>query len=150
MRRSKSITRIFFLDTNVFVSAIKDPRRQTATLSLLLRLIEDPNVTLVGNDFLVEEMMRYAQRLGSETAAMIIQGLVAKMEIVKVKENFLRICRSYIDTHDSADIAHAATCLQTSSVLISNDHHFDRIRDEQIIRVMSASEALKLLIDGFP
>jgi len=146
MRRSKSITRVFLLDTNVFISAIKEPRRQTGTLSLILHIIEEPSIGLVGNALLAEEMTRYAELLKSETAATLLHALIAKMEIVKVQENYLKICKTYIETPDKADILHAATCLQTNAMLISNDHHFNRIRDEAIIKVWNTTEANKKLL----
>lgn len=145
MRRSKPITRISLLDTNVFISAIKDPRGQTGTLSLILRIIGDSSIALIGNAFLVEEMTRYAELLRSETAATILHALIAKMDIVNIQENYLKICKSYIETPDKADILHAATCLQKNAVLISNDHHFNRIRDEGIIKVWSTTEAIERL-----
>lgn len=146
MRRSKYDTRIFLLDTNVFISAVKDPRRQTGALRLILHIIGEPSIGLFGDELLVEEMARYAELLGSETAATIVNALIAKMEIIDVQENYLNICKSYIETPDKADILHAAACLQTNAVLISNDHHFNRIRDEGIIKVLSTTEAIKKLI----
>ena len=146
MRRSKYDTRIFLLDTNVFVSAVKEPRRQTGTLHLILHIIGEPSIGLFGDELLIEEMARYAELLGSETAATIVNALISKMEIIDVQENYLNICKSYIETPDKADILHAAACLQTNAVLISNDHHFNRIRDEGIIKVLSTTEAIKKLI----
>ena len=146
MRRSKHVTLKFLLDTNVFVSAIKDPRKQTGALRLILYIIGEAGIGLVGNDILVEEMVRYAELLRSETAATLLCALIAKVEIVNVRENYLKICKSYIETLDKADILHAATCLQTDAVLISNDQHFNRIRDEGIIRVWSTTEAIKKLL----
>ena len=150
MRRSKFATLIFLLDTNLFISAIKDPRRQTGALRLILHIIGEPGIDLVGNDLLVEEMARYAELLRSETAATLLCALIAKIEIVKVQENYLKICKSYIETPDKADILHAATCLQTNAVLISNDHHFNRIRDEGIIKVWSITEAIKSSSNNIP
>lgn len=146
MRRSKSITRVFLLDTNVFISAIKEPRRQTGTLSLILHIIEESSIGLVGNVLLAEEMTRYAELLKSETAATLLHALIAKMKIVKVQENYLKICKTYIETPDKVDILHAATCLQTNATLISNDHHFNRIQDEAIIKVWNITEAIKKLL----
>ena len=143
MRRSKSNTRIFLLDTNIFISAIKDPRRQVSSLRLILHVIGEPSIGLVGNRLLVEEMVRYAELLRSETAAILLYALISKMKIINVRENYLNVCRSYIETPDKADVLHAATCLQTNAVLLSNDHHFNRIRDEGIIKVWSATEAIK-------
>lgn len=146
MRRQKTATQTFLLDTNLFISAIKDPRKETETLRLILRVIEEPDIGLVGNDLLVEEMTRYAELLRSETAATILHALIAKTEIHRVQANHRRICRTYIETPDRADILHAATCLQTNAVLITNDHHFDRIRDEGIIRVWSVTKAIEKLL----
>ena len=146
MRRSKSSTRVFLLDTNVFISAIKEPRRQTGTLSLILHIIEESSIGLVGNALPTEEMTRYAELLKSETAATLLHALIAKMEIVKVQENYLKICKTYIETPDKADIIHAATCLQTNATLISNDHHFNRIRDEAIIKVWNTTESIQKLL----
>jgi len=146
MRRSKSITHIFLLDTNIFISAIKNPRRQTNSIRLILHIIEEPSISLVGNDLLVEEMVRYAELLRSETAAILLYALIAKMKIVNIQENYLKICKLYIETPNKADILHAATCLQTNAVLISNDHHFDKIRDEKIIKVWGSKEAIDKFI----
>jgi predicted nucleic acid-binding protein len=142
MRKPESATRAYLPNTNVFISAIKDPLKQTATLRLILHLIGDPHISLVGDDLLVEEMARYAELLRSETAATILHALIAKMEIVKVQEKFIKICRSYIGTLDRADILHAATCLQTDATLITKNRHFDRIKKEGIIRVTSVADAL--------
>jgi hypothetical protein len=57
------------LDSNVFIAAIKDPSKQTHTLNLIMKIIEDPNVTLMANELLIDEMIRYAELLESETAA---------------------------------------------------------------------------------
>ena len=146
MKRSRLAIRTFFLDTNVFISAIKDPMRQTGALRLLLEIIGNPNINLVGNDLLVEEMLRYAELLRSETAAMLISALFGKMELVSVSKNFRKICKAYIQTPDKADALHAATCLQTGAILITNDKHFDRIKKEGVIEVRSVGEAIKELL----
>ena len=146
MRKSRRDTRTFLLDTNVFISAIKEPKKQTAALKLILKIAEDPRIKLVGNDLLAEEMLRYTELLKSETAVMILSTLLAKMEIVKVSGNYRKICKMYIETPDKADILHAATCLQTGSILITNDRHFDKIADERIIEVWNIGEALKRLL----
>jgi hypothetical protein len=60
------------IDSNVFVAAIKNPRKRTRTLELLLKMIEDPTIGLVGNDLLMYEMVRYAELLKSPTAAALV------------------------------------------------------------------------------
>ena len=47
MPASGRSTRTFLLDANVLVAAVKDPRRETATLKFLLRLIERDGEELV-------------------------------------------------------------------------------------------------------
>ncbi len=146
MTRSDPSTRNLLLDNNVFISAIKDPTKETATLKLILKLIRDKNIGLVGNEFLVEEMARYAEAFRSETASLLIHALISKMDIVEVQERFTAACRNIMGMEDPADVLHAATCLQTGAILITNDRHFDIIRDEGIIEIWSTAEAIQKLL----
>jgi predicted nucleic acid-binding protein len=146
MRKSGSATRTFLPDTNVFVAALKSPRKESKTLQLIIALIENESIELIGDEFLVEEMARYAEELTSETASWILAALLEKMEFIDVDGNFVKICKAYIKTPDLADIVHAAACLKTGAVLVTNDRHFDRIRDEGIIEVWSVSEAIEEIL----
>lgn len=146
MRRSKKGTRKYLLDTNVFIAAIKDPKRETKTLQLILEMIEREDVYLVGDEFLAEEMVRYAEEFKSETASWILSALLEKMELLEVGENFIKICMNYIKTPNKADIIHAAVCLKTDAILITNDTHFNKIRDEGIIKVWGISRGIKELL----
>ena len=148
MRRSKPDTQTFLLDNNVFIAAIKHPTRQTDTLKLILHIISEPRIGLVGNVFLVEEMVKYAELLESVTAATILQALLAKIEIIDVSESHVRVCLNYIDTPDYSDVVHVATCLQVCCILVSNDQHFNRIRDEGIVGVWSVKKAIEILLQG--
>jgi len=130
------------LDTNVFVAAVKNPAKETETLRLLTRIIENPRIRLVADELLVEEMLRYAELFKSPTAATIIGAIVGKASLVRVSENYRAICKAYVKTPDKSDILHAAACLQTGAVLITNDRHFKRIDDEGIIKVWSITEAI--------
>ena len=134
------------LDSNVFIAAIKNPRKQTTTLRLLVKIVEDPDITLVADELLLDEMLRYAELLKSQTAATIVAALLTKTTIVRVPRNYRKICKTYVETPDRADILHAGTCLQTGAILITNDHHFDRIRKEGIIKVWSITEAIERLL----
>lgn len=136
------------LDSNVFIAGIKDPRKETETLKLLLRIIEASNIKLVADELLVEEMLRYGELLQSQTATTIVAALIRKTTIVRVLENFRKICKTYIETPDKADILHAATCLQTGATMITNDRHFDRIRKQRIIEVWTITEAIKALVSS--
>jgi predicted nucleic acid-binding protein len=131
------------LDTNVFVAAVKDPRRETASLRLLLGLLGRDDVRLVGNPYWVEEMLRYAEGLGSETAAWLVGALLARTRVVRVARNFIVASAKFMTTPDPADLLHAATCLQERAILVTNDRHFDRIRDEGVIEVWGISKAIR-------
>jgi len=134
------------LDNNVFVAATRNPRRMTETLRLILKIVQDRDIRLVGNELLVEEMARYAEAFGSRTAALILGVLASKMEVLEVRESLIRVCRAYMRDGEAVDVVLAATCLQAEAVLITNDRHFDRIRDEGIIKVWSIAEAISNLL----
>ncbi|MGD0805054.1 MAG: hypothetical protein ABSA11_13390 [Candidatus Bathyarchaeia archaeon] len=65
---------------------------------------------------------------------------------VCAQAKYLKICRGFIGTSDPSDVAHAATCLQTGSTLISDDRHFDKIRDEEIVDVWGTERAFDELL----
>ncbi len=148
MRRRRGGTRAYLLDNSALVSAIMDPRRETATLRLILRMVWDPSVTLIGDELLVEEIVRYAELLDSELAATTLAALISKMELVDVQDRYVKICLGYVETPDEADIVHAAACLQADATLVSNDRHFERIAEEGIIGVLSVAEAIEALKEG--
>lgn len=143
MPASEGSTRTFLLDTNVFVAAVRHPRRETATLRLLLALLEREDTRQVGNAFWVEEMLRYAEEFRSETAAWLVGALLSRTRVVHVERNFVTICAKQVTTPDPADILHAATCLQERAILVSNDRHFDRIRDEGVVEVWTIAKAIR-------
>jgi len=130
------------VDTNLFIASIKNPKRETTSLKLLLELIDNVNIMLIGNEFLIIEMEKYAQVFESERGKEILQKLVDKTEVVNVDEKFLRLCKSYFPEEEVIDIYHASTCLQEGAVLITNDRHFHKINDEKVIEVWSISKAI--------
>ena len=107
-----------------------------------VRIIEDSKIKLVADELLLDEMLRYAELLQSQTAATLVEALLSKTSVVSVSRNYRKICKTYIETPDKADILHAATCLQIGATLITNDHHFDRVRKEGIINVWTITEAI--------
>ncbi len=146
MTKSSEDTKTYLLDTNLFIAAIKNPKRETKTLKLILKILEQDDLLLVGDDFLAEEMLKYAEEFRSEMATWILGALLEKMHIIDVQKNFIKICMKYIKTPYKADIIHAAVCLQTNSILISNDSYFNNIRSEGIIKVWGISEAIARLL----
>jgi predicted nucleic acid-binding protein len=131
------------VDTNLFIAAIKNPKKETTSLRLLLELIDDTTTVLIGNEFLIMEMEKYAHVFESMRGKEILQKLIDKTEVVDIDEKFLRLCKSFFPEDELIDIYHAATCLQEGAVLITNDRHFDRINDEKIIEVWSISKAIE-------
>lgn len=55
-------------------------------------------------------------------------------------------CKKFFPENAIADVVHAATCLQSGAVLITNDKHFNEIRNRKIIEVWKISEAIKRLL----
>ena len=143
MHASERRIQTFLLDTNVFVAAIKNPGRETGTLRFLLELIQNEEMLLVGNEYGVEEMLRYAEEFHSQTAASLVAAVLNRTRVVRVGSNFVSICARSMSTNDPADILHAATCLQERAILITNDKHFNQIRDEHVIEVWSITRAIK-------
>ncbi|HLB70135.1 MAG TPA: PIN domain-containing protein [Candidatus Methanoperedens sp.] len=142
-KKSGKSTRRFLVDTNLFIATIKNPKKETTSLRLLLDMIDDTTIALIGNEFLIMEMEKYAKVFESMRGKEILQKLMDKMEVADVDEKFLRICKLYFPEDELIDIYHAATCLQEGAILITNDRHFDKIKDEKIIEVWSISEAIE-------
>ena len=109
-------------------------------------MITSKDITLVGDMYLVEEMIRYIEEYPSETAASLLQALAEKMQIISIQQKYIKICSHYMATDDLSDTIHAAACLQSNSTLITDDHHFNRIRDEGIIEVKNTRDAIQELL----
>src|SRR5206468_138636 len=102
-------------------------------------------VALVGNEHWAEELLRYAEAFRSETATWLASALLDRARLVRVAPRYVKLSAKYVTTPDVADVIHAATCLQEHAILITNDRHFDRIRDEGIVEVWSIAQALRSL-----
>jgi predicted nucleic acid-binding protein len=55
-------------------------------------------------------------------------------------------CKPYFPENQYADVVHAATCLETGAVMITNDAHFKRINESGLIEVWNISRAIKELL----
>ena len=53
----------FLVDTNLFVTAIKNQEKKAGALDLLLELIVNEEIHLVGNDLLLLEFDKYSENL---------------------------------------------------------------------------------------
>jgi predicted nucleic acid-binding protein len=154
----KNGPRRFVVDANVFVAAIKPFSKfgrerastETSSLALLLWLINDDELELFANRWLLDEYKRLGEEMNSETSELILGQLTTKMrEVADIEEGAVARCRLYLPEREAADVLHASTCLQSRAVLITNDRDFDRIKESGVIEVWSLSEAIrKLSIQG--
>ena len=122
------------------------------TTELLLELLTNPEYELVGNSVLLEEYRKWGLKLGMEDPALqepattLYSLLKNKMRIVEPDKEHLETCKPYFPGSEKADLYHAATCLKTRAILISNDKHFDEIRQAKLIRVLKTSEAIREIL----
>ena len=130
----------FLIDTNLFVAAVKSGK--TKSTELLVRLIEGID-ELVADDILISEYERYALKFEALGFLRLIRNRVVIIE--QSEEDILR-CKPYFPAGSAADVVHAATCLHTGAILISNDAHFDGIKEAGIIEVWSITDAIKKLL----
>ena len=140
MRRSSTASK-FPIDTNVFIAAVK--RGWTDTTELLPHILSDEKYHIVGNDVLLAEYWKYAEKL---SAGDFYEFLKLRMEIVNpTRKEVLRVL-PYFPPTQIADAVHAATCLKTGATLITNDRHFERVAEEGLIEVWSISDAIRKIL----
>ncbi len=130
----------FLIDTNLFVAASKSG--WTRSTDLLIALLEGP-WDLVADDMLISEYERYADRFGARD---LLALLKLKVIVIEQSGEDVAACKPFFSAGGAADTVHAATCLHTGATLISNDAHFNRIRDASIIKVWKISEAIKRIL----
>jgi predicted nucleic acid-binding protein len=131
----------FLIDTNLFIAAVK--RGNTKSTELFLRLL-DGSWELVADDILVSEYEKYAKKFEADAFLAILLG---KLVIIEQSEEDILSCKPFFPSSESADIVHAATCLHTGAILITNDTHFRRISEEGLIDVWSISEAIERILE---
>ena len=130
----------FLVDTNLFISAIKKWAKST---DLLIYLLTDPEIELIANDVLLDEYSKFSSELRAPEFFELIHSVTI---IDNPSEEYVLDCKQYFPKNQMADAVHAATCLQSDAVLISNDKHFDKIRGMKIIKVWKISEAIEKLL----
>lgn len=128
----------FLLDTNVFIAAAK--RGWTRTTDLVLRLV-DGEEDLIANEALIGEYRKYASELG-DYGQLLLDQLLHKVVVLEISDEVITRCKPLFPEGQDADILHAATCLSAGGILISNDRHFDKIKEARIIEVWTISEAI--------
>jgi predicted nucleic acid-binding protein len=112
---------------------------------LLILLLTDPEIKIIANDVLLDEYRRFALRLDVWDFFEFIQGVV---DVVNPTEESIMKCKTYFSENEFADTVHAATCIDSDAVLISNDKHFDKIKNMKIIEVWNINEAIEKLLES--
>jgi predicted nucleic acid-binding protein len=128
----------YLIDSNLFIAATKTGWKRST--DLLVHLLDGPN-ELVGDEVLYFEYDKWSKILGIYD---LFNYLGRRVIINNPIEGEISKCAPFFETA-IADMIHAATCLETDAILITNDRHFDKIKTARIIEVWSISEAIKIL-----
>ena len=121
----KSGPRRFVIDTNVFVAAIKPFSKLghgrassgTKSLALMLRLINDDELELFANRWLLDEYKRLGEELSSPTSELILGQLTARMaEVTELEEKAVARCRPYCQQEKTLTFC---TLQRASSLVLS-------------------------------
>ncbi len=131
----------FLLDTSVFIASVKTGR--TDTTELVFHVLSDDKYRVIGNDVLLAEYRKYAEKLN---ALDFYKFLKLRMEIVNPSRKEVLRLLPYFPPAQIADAVHAATCLKTGAILITNDRHFEKVAEEGLIEVWSISEAIRKVL----
>lgn len=134
------------LDNNVFISSIKNPTKLTYTLKLMVECINRDDIELVGNKYLIDEMEKYQEIFASASASIIITLFLAKIRIVEIQADSITKVMPYFPKEEIIDIIHAATAIQEGVIVVTNDKHFDQMKEEGLVEVWSISEAIRNLL----
>jgi len=132
----------FLLDTNVFIAAAK--RGWTKTTELVIRLTEGQE-DLIADEALIGEYRKYATGLGNY-GQLLLNHILQKAFVLKPSNDEIVLCLPFFPENQEADVLHAATCLNAGGILISNDKHFEKIRNAGIVEVWTISEAIERLL----
>ncbi|MGV8126856.1 MAG: type II toxin-antitoxin system VapC family toxin [Methanothrix sp.] len=133
----------YLLDSNVFIAAVK--HEWTKSTELIYHLLNRP-VELFANDLLIFEYEKYARTLGTHE---LLNYMKKSLIHVNPSQEEIDACAPFIPESELSDIIHAATCLYADAILITNDHHFAKIKKSELVEVWSNTKAIKILLDGF-
>ncbi len=130
----------FLIDSNLFIAAVKNGWTKS---SELLSALLGGSAELVANKALLAEYEKYAQQLEAEY---IFLYLKSRIILISVSDEEIQRCKLFFPESQFSDAVHAATCLQSGALLITNDKHFDKIKGDGLIRVWTISEAIRNLL----
>jgi len=131
----------FVLDNNLIISSIKSGWKRSTDLLFTLLLSD---ATIFVNKELLFEYEKYINRiLGLPHLFLLIQN---RSVLIDPSTDALRVCKPFFPESEFADTVHAATCLEAEAVLISNDAHFNEIKESALIEVWNISEAIRRIL----
>ena len=97
------------------------------------------------NDELLLEYEKYIHRvLGLCHLYLLISNRAQRID---PSRRSLDVCRPFFPESQYADIVHAATCLEASATIVTNDSHFKKIQEAGLIEVWSISKAIREILD---
>lgn len=65
--------------------------------------------------------------------------------MVNPSQEEVDICAAFFTENQLSDAVHAATCLSVGAIIITNDNHFNKIKEAKLIEVWSTTKAIKRL-----
>lgn len=131
----------FVLDNNLIIAAIKSGWKKSTDL-LFTILLSDAAIYV--NKELLFEYEKYINKiLGLPHLFLLIQR---RSTLIDPSMESLLVCRRFFPESEFADAVHAATCFEAKAILISNDAHFDAIKESDLIEVWKISEALAKIL----
>jgi hypothetical protein len=131
----------FVLDNNHIVAAIKSGWTRSTNLLFTMMLSD---ATLLVDKELLFEYEKYIQRiLGLHHLFILINN---RSYLVDPSNESLLACKPFFPESQYADAVHAATCLEASAILITNDAHFKEIKKSGRIEVWSISETIRRIL----
>ena len=132
----------YLLDNTIFIAAVK--RKWTKSTELIYNLLDCP-AELFANELLIFEYEKYAKALGTYELLNYMKKSVIQ---VNPSQEEIDACAPFFPESELADIVHAATCLYADAILITNDNHFNKIKNSGLVEVWSNTKAIKILLDG--
>ena len=132
----------YLLDNTVFIAAVK--RKWTRSTELIDHLLDSP-AELFANDLLIFEYEKYARTLGTYE---LLDYLKKSIIHVNPSQEEIDACALFFPESELSDIVHAATCLYADAILITNDNHFNKIKNDGLVEVWSNTKAIKRVLDG--
>jgi hypothetical protein len=100
---------------------------------------------LFANELLIFEYEKYSKTLGTYELLNYLKKAVIQ---VNPSQEEIDVCATFFPESELSDIVHAATCLYADAILITNDRHFNKIKEIDVIEVWSNTKAIKRLLDG--